>query len=125
MKNNRGEKGFLLLELVVGIAVLAVGITLVIQAFSSAARAHAVSRNMIEAVFLLEDRMQDLGFKERRGLTGKEPAEAAGVQGRFSWKSNFIPVADTSLYLCTLSITWKETGRDYSLAANTYCNGGR
>jgi Tfp pilus assembly protein PilE len=121
MKNKREENGFLFIELVVGIALLAVGITLVIQAFSSAARAHAVSRDMVEAVFLMEDKIQELGFKEQHGRIGQEPLEAAGTMGRFAWRYAFVPEQDTDLYVCTLSVAWKEARRNDSLTVHTYC----
>ena len=124
MKNKRGEKGFLFLELVVGIALLAVGITLVIQAFSSAARAHAISRDMIEAVFLMEDKIQELEFKEQHGRIGQEPPEAAGTMGRFAWRYALVPVQDIDLYLCNLSVAWNEARRNDSLTVDTYLNAG-
>ncbi|MFA5363200.1 MAG: hypothetical protein WC335_08215 [Candidatus Omnitrophota bacterium] len=124
MKNKRGEKGFLFLELVVGIAILAVGITLVIQAFSSTARAHAVSRDMVKAVFLMEDKIQELEFREQHGFIGQEPLEAAGTTGRFAWRYAFAPVRDTDFYLCNLSVAWKEYRRNDSFTVNTYFSAG-
>jgi type II secretory pathway pseudopilin PulG len=120
MKNNRGDKGFLLLELVVGIAILAVGITMVIQAFSVSARAHALSRDLTEAVFLIEDKFQEMQFRESRGLVGTQPPEVTGTRGKFEWKYTFAPVEDTGLYLCNLSVAWKSARRSERLDANTY-----
>ncbi|MDD2702660.1 MAG: hypothetical protein PHC33_01460 [Candidatus Omnitrophica bacterium] len=124
MSDKRGEKGFLLFELVAGSAVLAVGITLVIQAFSSSARAHAVSRDMAEAVFLMEDKIQELGFKEQRGRLGQEPPEVTGTAGRCVWKYVLVLVPDTNLYLCNLSVARKDSERKDLLTAGSYYNAG-
>ena len=54
------DKAFSLLELIVAVAILSVGITVVLQAISSSAAATGLSNDIINAVFLAKDKIQEL-----------------------------------------------------------------
>jgi len=105
---------------VIAIAILAIGITVALQVFSSAVRTSVLSGNIINAVFLAEDKIQELEFKERRRLIDKEPAQAKGNQGEFEWQSGLTLNQSLNLYELNLEIIWRKLNQKDSLKLNTY-----
>lgn len=66
-KNNK--KGLSLLEVVLAVGTLAVGIVLIIQAFSFCVRMAASSCDLVKACFLAEDILQNLDLLIRHNQT--------------------------------------------------------
>jgi len=114
------NRSFSLLELIIGIAILSIGIITVLQALSFSLRAAGLSCDIIKAVFLARDKMQDLEFKEKQKLISKEPPQAQGEQDKFSWQYVLTPEADLTLYKLGLNITWQRPNREENLSLNTY-----
>lgn len=116
----RENKAFSLLELVISVAILSVGITVVLQAFSFSARAGGLSCDIINALFLAEDKIQELEFKEKQNLIGAEPAQVNGKNSKFDWvyTLNFDP--ELNLYKLNLDVTWQRLSRKEAINLDTY-----
>ena len=114
------NKGFSLLELIISVGILSIGVLVVIQALSFAARATGLSRDIIEAVFLAEDKIQQLEFKEKAGLLSPEPKEDNGSKDKFQWQYNLSLEPDLNLYKLNLSVSWDCLNKQEAFVLNTY-----
>lgn len=120
LRFSRNNKAFSLLELIITIAIISTGITVILQAFSFASRVAGLSSDIIRADFLAEDKLQELEFKEKQGLINQEPAQSSGLSDKFQWKSDleFAPV--TSLYKLKFVINWQRLNSQEDITVNTY-----
>ncbi len=120
-KSRLNNRAFSLLELIIAVGVLSLGITVVLQALSYSGRVAGISGDMINAVFLGEDIMQDLEFKEKNNLINKEPAMVQDKLDKFTWQYTLEQDKDlTLLYRLGLDITWQRANRQESLSLNSY-----
>ena len=117
---NLKDKGFSLLELVVTVAVLSIGIVVILQAFSFSIRVTGISTDMINAVFLAENKIQELEFKEKQGLINKEPAQVKDAKDKFTWEYLLNLEPDLNLYKLNLNVQWKKLNREEKINLNTY-----
>lgn len=117
---NLKNSAFSLLELMITVAILSIGIVVVLQAFSYASRMTGLSCDIINAVFLAEDKVQELEFKEKQGLINKEPAEVKDKKDKFSWGYALSLEPDLNLYKLNFDITWQRANREEGLDLNTY-----
>ena len=118
MKSVINNKAFSLIELLVAVAVLAIGIGTVLQAMAHSARVTGLSKDIVSALFLAEDKMQELEFKERNKqlsqLNGK------GASNKFAWEYSFVLDADLNLYKLDLKTSWQRIGRNEEIDLITY-----
>jgi len=120
LKSNPKNNAFSLLELIITVAILSIGIVVVLEAFSYSARMTGLSCDIINAVFLAEDKMQELEFKkEKQNLTSIEPA--GGIENnKFRWSYTLNLDPDLNLSKLNFNITWARANREESLSLNTY-----
>lgn len=114
------QKAFSLLELIVSVAVLSVGITLVLQAISFSARLTGFSGDLSRAIFISEDVMQDLEFKETKNLLKDEPLQVSGSSDKFNWLYLVSLQPDLELYALDYSLSWTRSMRKEGLHLVTY-----
>lgn len=112
------NKGFSLLELIIAVGVLAIGITVVLQALSFSSRSTGLSCDYIDAVFLAEDKMQELELKEKQNLIKDESVKDR--KDKFSWGYTLNLEPDLSLYKLNFQISWQRLNRNETLDVNTY-----
>lgn len=108
------------MEVVISIAILELGVTAALQAFSSAIKASVLSGDIINAGFLAEDKLQELEFKEKLYLIDKEPSEEKDGKGKFEWQYNINLNKDLNLYELDLELAWGKLNPKDSLKLNTY-----
>ena len=113
-------KGFSLLEIVTAVGVLSTGIIVILQAFAFSARVTGVSCNIINAVLLAEDKIQELEFKEGSNRLGNEPREASGKKDKFAWRYVFALDSDLNLYKLNFNVSWQNLNRTEEIKLNTY-----
>lgn len=113
------KNGFSLLELIIASAILAVGITVVLQALSYSARIAGLSNDMAKAVFLAKDKMQELEFREAQGNLSAAPYDS-GKQDKFNWEYTNTLDTDLELYRLDFDVTWQRKDRDEKISLNTY-----
>lgn len=113
-------RAFSLLELIIAIVILSSGITVVLQAISFSSRITGLSCEMIKAVLLAEDKMQELDFKEKQGWLNQEPQKLEGKNGKFVWEYTLILDEDLNLYKLDFGLSWKRQRREEGLNLKTY-----
>jgi len=114
------NKAFSLLELIITIAILSAGITVILQAFSFSSRVTGLSSDIIKAVFLAEDKLQELDFKEKQGLVQQEPALQTGIYGKFQWKDSLSFDTDVNLYKLDFTVSWQRAKENEEINIGTY-----
>ena len=113
------NKGFSLLEVIIMIAILSTGIVVILQALSFSARVTGLSCDMTNAVFLAQDLIQELEFKEKRQEISAE--EKTGKKNKFVWNYAIINLEpDLKLYKLDLDVVWQRLNREERLDLNTY-----
>lgn len=112
------NKAFSLLELIISVAILSIGIVVILQAFAFSARLGGLSCDIISAVFLAEDKIQELEFKEKQNLIREETAR--DKNGKFAWQYEINLDPDLNLYRLNLDIHWQKLNRKEGLKLNTY-----
>jgi prepilin-type N-terminal cleavage/methylation domain-containing protein len=123
---RRKNKGFSLLELIISIAILAIGIIAVLETLSFSVRAGSISGDITRAAFIAEDKMQELEFKEKQNIMPTLLDSSADNQkDKFKWRSALIPeeglVSDkTALYKLNFNIDWGGPGKERTINLNTY-----
>lgn len=115
----RKSNGFSLLEVVVAVAILSIGITVVLQALSYSARVTGISCDMVKAAFLAEDKLQELELKEKYGLI-TENQTAQDLQDKFRWDYTFSLNQDLKLYRLDFSINWQRLNRQEGFDITSY-----
>lgn len=133
-KVDKNKKGFLLFEVMVTVAILSLGLTLILRSFTTSLSAARTSQNYMLACLLLEEKMWEL--EEEAESTKKittEPSrgEFAASNEKDKWKERFsweIVCEDlqdeegeeTSLDKATVNVAWKEGGRKREVHLTTY-----
>jgi len=102
------------------VAILSIGIIIVLEALSYSTRMAGLSCDIIDAVLLAEDKMQELEFKEEQNLTNKESGEIIGKKEGFDWKYTLNLEPDLNLYKLSFNIKWLRANREEGLDLNTY-----
>ena len=116
----RTYKGFSLLEVIIGVAILSTGIVVILQALIFSARITGVSGATVRAAFLAEDKWQEADFKVKKGII-KEPATEKGELGDFKWSYEVAKIEDNDgLYELKVDIDWQKAGRDEKMELNTW-----
>lgn len=117
---SRSNKAFSLLELIISIAILSTGIVIILQALSFSARVTGLSCDIVNAVLLAEDKLQDFEFKEKHNLLTKEPNAAAGEADKFKWQYTLSPVSGLALSKLDLRFRWQRAKKEENLDLSTY-----
>lgn len=112
------NKAFSLLELIIAVAILSVGIIACLQAISFSARVTGLSCDYIDAVFLAEDKIQELELKEKQNLLQEE--EAKDSRDKFNWNYSLKLDPDLKLYRLNFYISWERLNRNESINIDTY-----
>ena len=120
LKFNLKNNGFSLLEVIITVAILSTGIVVILQAFSFSARVTGLVCDITNAVFLAQDKMQELEFKEKQNLINREPPVVEDKTDKFAWKYVLNPEPDFNLYRLDFDITWQRTDRKERISLNTY-----
>jgi hypothetical protein len=113
------QGGFLLLESLLVVVLLAVGLTVVLRSFGSSLNALGTSADYTKALLLLEERLWELEAKGSIApgtFTGGFPEDG----GNFRWE---VRASDQpSIGLCETQVTvrWERRGRPRSVSVVTY-----
>lgn len=116
---HRNSDGFTLLEIVVSLAILAVALPPLMQAFSHATRSEARASQRTTAFYLLRYQMESILMAGYPQETGEEDGEF-GENLRYRWHSKVQDTETEGLRLLTVSIIWDAAGQERSVSVNTY-----
>jgi len=112
------NKGFSLIELLIAVAVLGVGITTMLQAMGYSARVTGLSGDIVQVLFLTEDKAQELEFKERKGKLTQ--MEDSSKEGKFAWSYLLVPDNVLNLYKLDFKASWQRMDRNEELNLLSY-----
>lgn len=114
------NKGFSLLEVLIGVAVLSGGITVILQAFIFCGRTTGASCDTVRGIFLAEDKMQELEFKTNNQII-TEPVSQAGQYDGFRWEYRLFEEEDKAgLYKMDLEVRWGKPVREQNLELTSW-----
>ena len=127
MKLNRKRKGFTLAETLVASTILC-GSVLTITAVCSKAISNTRLNRQYETAISLADRQLGLidyvgidEFIELGSFEGNFDAETYGLD--YAWEATYQYENLDNLYYLTVTITWVDNNRSYSLSVDTMLNG--
>lgn len=106
-----------MLEVVVAVAVLATGLTMVSSSFTTILRVAEASRDYNTAIALADQVMfEEFEMKE----PDEWPSHGDFKEDPFSWSQNSQNVEGRPLKALQLDIKWRRRNRDYRFSINTY-----
>jgi len=113
------NKGFLLLEAMMAVAILSVGMTLTLRSFSTAINVVRVSQDMVIAGNLMEQKVFEL---ENSPVLrpGKDKGDFGKDFDGYSWILETSELEDTDLNEVKLTVKWQSGKRSQSLNTVTY-----
>ena len=124
MKKNRG---FSLLELIIAIAVLAIGLVGVLQIFPIGLRASQRAGMMTKAAFLAQNKIEDVKLAGIDAITELPPKiPLSGRDGDFEWAIKIDEIApegveaSEDMRKITVTLTWPERNTTRSKDFITY-----
>ena len=125
MSNRRNRKGYLLLEVVASIAVIAIGLAVILRSFTSSLRASKIAQEYFEASLRVQDKMAELEELEKLN-GGVDAAVAADITGQISGRPYNLDMKITkiddsySLEAVTAVIFWTNKERNEKIEIDTY-----
>ena len=125
MPSRRNRKGYLLLEVLASIAVIAIGLAVILRSFTMSLRASKIAQEYFEASLLVQDAMSSLEEQEKLagGISVSDTAGlVAGTQYNLETKIAKISDADT-LDAATAVISWTNKERNEKIEIGTYLKG--
>lgn len=115
----KGEKGFLLLEVLVSITIISVGLIYVVRSFSSSTRAIETTGRFIKSITLAEEKLWEFESKRvvRKGRDEGEFREEAG----YKWQIEAEEHDDIPINRLALKVNWQgPRKRKQSVSVETY-----
>lgn len=119
-RSSLNKNAFSLIELIVTIGILSIGIVAVLRAFAFCAGMAGLSNDIIDAVFLTEDKMQELEFYGKDILANKEPAAIQDKKDKFLYGYALDLDSTLNLYKLDFKISWPRASRREKLEFATY-----
>ncbi|KPK41767.1 MAG: hypothetical protein AMJ78_04560 [Omnitrophica WOR_2 bacterium SM23_29] len=121
-KNSPSNKGYLLLEAVVSIAVIAIGLAIILRSFTSSLRASKISQEYLVASSILEDKMWALEEKARREVGLEEFETTEQVPGTtYTLETSVKRISESDpLNEVKAAILWQNGSRNEKIEIATY-----
>ncbi|MFH0828311.1 MAG: type II secretion system protein [Candidatus Omnitrophota bacterium] len=114
------NKAFSLIELLIATVILSMGLITIFKAFSFSAKSAGISADLTQAVFLAEDKIQELEFERKMNLTAPEQLEDSGQVEKFDWEYTASPLPDLNLYVLKFVVAWKRANEARDVRIGTY-----
>jgi type II secretion system protein I len=117
--SRKGQnKGFLLVEVMISIAIFSVCIVLILSSFVMSIRAMELSQDYFKAGLLLEDKMYEVFNSEIE--EGSKDGTFSDFDKRFSWNLDIERIEEDSINEISLEVLWEQGSRKHSLSIQTY-----
>lgn len=122
MSKKHSRKGYLLLEVVVSIAVVAIGLGVIVRSFTSSLRASKIAQEYFDASLALQDTL--CGLEEEEKLTGgvgarETTGQVAGTP--YNLETRITRISDSDpLNEVNAIIYWKNRDRNEKIEIGTY-----
>jgi general secretion pathway protein I len=109
-KLRNDARGFTMLEIIVALAVLAIGIIGVLHAFSSSMRTCQTAETYSVAAGLALQAESEL--ERTSGLeAGTLSGTFAGADSKYRWTADLQPMNQANLFLAKINVLWDEGSR--------------
>jgi prepilin-type N-terminal cleavage/methylation domain-containing protein len=112
------NRGFLLLEVMISVAILSIGTLLILNSFMRPLRAIEFSRDCFKAGLLLEEKMLELYNSDIKD--GLSKGVFSNFDNKFSWNLGVIKLEEDACNEVNLRILWQGKDREENLSASTY-----
>jgi type IV pilus assembly protein PilV len=115
-----GKKGFTLIEVLIGLVLLAVGLLAIAGMQITSVRGNFFSSNMTQASILAQDRLEalkQLDFNDA-GLSVANHDEGTIAGTIFTRQYNVSLVPGTTMLTITVTVNWKDSS-DHSITFST------
>ncbi|MDD5072488.1 MAG: type II secretion system protein [Candidatus Omnitrophica bacterium] len=125
MSSRRNRKGYLLLEVVASIAVIAIGLAVILRSFTSSLRASKIAQEYFKASLLVQDKIAGLEIEEELagGVAASESStQISGTPYSLETKITKISDGDTLNQVITI-ISWTNKERNEKIEIGTYLKG--
>ncbi len=122
MSRTGNKRAFTLIEVMVTVSVLSLGLLLLYHSFFVSMDAMQYASNRLNAQIWLEGKIWEESdvLRRTKALPSGTENGVFQFQGRdFSWKRS-VAALETNLYSLTVTLSWKESGRQRELAYATY-----
>jgi hypothetical protein len=100
------------------VGILSTGIVIILQALAFSARSAGLFCDIARAVFLAQDKIQELEVKEKKRAIA--PIEQEAGRGKFTLRYEITSETGSALYKLKLRVRWMRQNRDEALDAFTY-----
>lgn len=109
--------GLSLLELVVCVAILGIGITTVTRALSYCAGLTGFYGDIVNALLLIEDKMQDLEYMENNHTLNSATKTNQASEGNLNWNYNMQADRDKpELYKIDFKVQWQRKNQHQDIS---------
>lgn len=119
------DRGFTIIEVLVAMALMAIGMIGIVALMRGATSASGYSRRATEAAVLAEDKLEDLRTAPiTLAVDGNDRVDASGVanvDGPFDRTWALVPDG-AGLTTITVDVTWNEADGDHSIVFRTVRN---
>ncbi len=118
-----GKRGFTLIEIIMAMAILAVGVLGVVRLLPVGLRASKSAEMVSKAAFVAQEQMEMLKLS---GFNGLSSAILSGEQGEFSWQAEVDNASlaglssSAEIKQITLVVSWIERGNTRTQNLTTY-----
>jgi type II secretion system protein I len=118
LTGKRQNKGFLLVEVMISIAIFSISIVLILSSFVRSIRAMELSEDYFKAGLLLEDKMYEVFNSEIQ--EGSKDGTFSDFDKRFSWNLDIERIEEDSINEISLEVLWEQGAKKHSLSIVTY-----
>ncbi len=104
------RRGFILAEVMVSLAILAVGLLVIVRSFNDSLQANRFSKESLQATLLAQSKLDALKVGEGEVVTGDDKFEVTVQQS---------DTVSKDLNRVTVTVTWKSKGKVHNLEIST------
>lgn len=112
---KKKSNGFLFIELMVSVLIMAVGFTAMLNSFMQSIKAIEYSKDYFKACLLLEEKAYEIYNTDK-----KEGFSKGSFNDKFSWELNVAKLEETSLNEISLKVMWHERNKEHDVPIFTY-----
>ena len=120
MNNSSGEKGFTLIEVLIGVIILAIGVLAIAGMQITSTRGNFFSNSLMQASYVAQDRLEylkNLDFMKDAQIQGGSSTKGSQVISGlvFNWSDQIV---GGDVRTITVTVTWND-GVDHSVSFST------
>ena len=113
------RQGLTLVEVLISVAILAVGAVLIMQALARGAYGLTVASNRSTAYAFAAAKLVDLELSAQQGTVPKTRGRFRTDRGRFEWTVHTAPLDEPQLELIMLTVSWRQGRHAYESSYST------